>query len=169
MHNYMETLDNNFRTADQNKRLYGLFSKLNIKDKLEISEIVYKASSKRTIHTSELTFIECRDLITTLEDLFKRKRESQSAKVDTMRPEAPEKLSLDKKRKGLIKSIFRWFELQGKVVTMDYVKGVACRAAKVDNFNDIPSSQLTTLYAEFCRKQRAREVMKTEDWDLCQN
>lgn len=165
----MKTIDNNLRTADQNRALYGLFSKLNITNKLEISEMVYKASNKRTIHTSELTFIECRDLITTLEDLFKRKRESQSAKVDTMRPEAPEKLSLDKKRKGLLKAIFRWFELQGKVVTMDYVKGVACRAAKVDTFNDISSSQLSTLYAEFCRKQRVREVIRPEDYDLCQN
>lgn len=165
----MKTLDDNLRTVSQNRILYGLFSKLNITDKLEISDIVYKASNKRTIHTSELTFIECRDLITSLEDVFKRKRDSQSAKVDTMRPDAPEKLSLDKKRKGLIKAIFRWFELQGKVVTIDYVKGVACRAAKVENFNDITSSQLTTLYAEFCRKQRAREVMQSDDWDLCQN
>lgn len=165
----MKTLDNNLRTTDQNRTLYGLFSKLNIKDKLEIADIVYKASNKRTIHTSELTFIECRDLITSLEDVFKRKRDSQSAKVDTMRPDAPEKLSLDKKRKGLLKAIFRWFELQGKVVTIDYVKGVACRASKVDTFNDISSSQLSTLYAEFCRKQRAREVMQSDDWDLCQN
>jgi len=165
----MKTLDDNLRTLDQNRNLYGLFTKLNIHDKKEIAEIVYTASNKRTIHTSKLTFIECRDLITSLEDIFKRKRESQSAKVDTMRPDAPEKLSLDKKRKGLLKAIFRWFELQGKVVTIDYVKGVACRAAKVENFNDIPSSQLSTLYAEFCRKQRAREVMQSDDWDLCQN
>ena len=165
----MKTLDNNLRTTDQNRTLFGLFSKLNITDKLEIADIVYKASNKRTIHTSELTFIECRDLITSLEDIFKRKRDSQSAKIDTMRPEAPEKLSLDKKRKGLLKAIFRWFELQGKVVTIDYVKGVACRAAKVENFNDITSSQLSTLYAEFCRKQRVREVLIPEDYDVCQN
>lgn len=165
----MKTLDKNLRTVEQNRILYGLFSKLNITDKLEISEIVYKASNKRTIHSSQLTYIECRDLIKSLEDLFKKKRESQSAKVDTMRPDAPEKLTLDKKRKGLLKSIFRWFELQGKVVTIEYVKGVACKAAKVDTFNDISSSQLSTLYAEFCRKQRAREVMQSDDWDLCQN
>lgn len=165
----MKTVDNNLRTVDQNRILYGLFSKLNIKDKLEIADIVYKASNKRTTHTSELTFIECRDLINSLEDIFKKKRESQSAVIDTMRPEAPAKISLDKKRKGVLKAIFRWFELQGKVVTMDYVKGVACRAAKVENFNDISASQLTTLYAEFCRKQRAREVMRSDDWDLCQN
>lgn len=165
----MNTLENNLRTLSQNKRLHALFTKLNITDKLQISEIVYGASNKRTIHSSELTFIECRDLITSLEEIFKRKRESQSAKIDTMRPEAPEKISLDKKRKGLLKSIFRWFELQGKVVTIDYVKGVACRAAKVDNFNDITSSQLTTLYAEFCRKQRAIEVMRPEDFDLSLN
>lgn len=165
----MNTLENNLRTLSQNKRLHALFTKLNITDKLQISEIVYDASNKRTIHSSELTFIECRDLITSLEEIFKRKRESQSAKIDNMRPEAPEKISLDKKRKGLLKSIFRWFELQGKVVTIDYVKGVACRAAKVENFNDITSSQLTTLYAEFCRKQRAREVMRPEDFDLSLN
>jgi hypothetical protein len=165
----MNTLENNLRTLGQNKRLHALFGKLNITDKLQISEIVYGASNKRTIHSSELTFIECRDLITSLEEIFKRKRESQSAKIDTMRPDAPEKISLEKKRKGLLKSIFRWFELQGKVVTIDYVKGVACRAAKVENFNDITSSQLTTLYAEFCRKQRAREVMRPEDFDLSLN
>ena len=65
----MKTLDDNLRTVSQNRILYGLFSKLNITDKLEISDIVYKASNKRTIHTSELTFIECRDLITSLEDI----------------------------------------------------------------------------------------------------
>jgi hypothetical protein len=165
----MNTLENNLRTLGQNKRLHALFTKLKITDKLQISELVYDASNKRTIHTSELTFIECRDLINSLEDLFKKKRESQSAKIDTMRPEAPEKLSLDQKRKGLIKAIFRWFDLQGKIVTMNYVKAVACRAAMVANFNDISSAQLSTLYAEFCRKQRAREVMRPEDYDLSLN
>lgn len=165
----MNTLDNNLRTAAQNRILYSLFAKINITEKLQISEIVYAASNKRTFHTSELTFIECRDLINSLEELYKKRRESQSEVIDNMRPEAPEKLSLDKKRKGLIKSIFRWFELQGKVVTMDYVKGVACRAAGVSNFNSITAKQLTTLYAEFCRKQRVREAIQSDDWDLCQN
>ena len=165
----MKTPSENLRTLDQNRALYGLFARLNIRDRAEIARLVYEATNKRTTHTSELTFIECRDLITSLENLFKWKRESQSAKIDKMGPHAPEKLSLDKKRKGLLKAIFRWFDLQGKVVTMEYVKAVACRAAKVSHFNDISSSQLTTLYAEFYNKQRVKKTMKKDDWDICLN
>jgi hypothetical protein len=37
---------------------------------------------------------------------------------------------------------------------INYIKGVACQAAKVDNFNKIPLERLTTIYNMFLRKQK---------------
>ena len=159
----------NQRTKAQNAKIYAMFGALMIQQH-ERDEIVYDITSKRTIHTSDLTYTEAQSLIKFLQDLGANKvaRLTVSEKVDTSNDPVVKK-RLDSKRKGLIASIFAWFKLQGKVPTMDYVKGVACRAAGVDDFNKISEASLTRLYAEFCRKQRAREVMKNDDWDICQN
>ena len=65
----------------------------------------------------------------------------------------PDRVELDRKRKGVIRAIFRWLELRGVNASMEYVKAIACRAAKRDRFNDISLGELTRVYAEFCRKQ----------------
>ena len=37
---------------------------------------------------------------------------------------------------------------------MEYVKAIACRAAKEDNFNKIPAERLTSLYNAFLNAQK---------------
>ena len=165
----MSTTTPNPRTAQQNRHLHWLFGQLGVTNQDAIAEIVYEHTNHRTHHTSELQFIEAMELIKGLNSLLKKPRESASAKTDRMPEDAPERAELDKKRKGLIKSIFRWYELQGKVVTMQYVKATACRAAGVDNFNDISVSALARLYAEFCRKQKTIASMQEDYFEVCMN
>lgn len=62
--------------------------------------------------------------------------------------------ALDKKRKRLIASIFGVHELANKEVTLPYVKGIACIAAKVNDFNKIPPSRLDSLYNAFLNAQK---------------
>ena len=62
--------------------------------------------------------------------------------------------SLDKWRKRVIASVFGWFKLVGKPVEMDYVKGVACRAAGYKSFNAIPADKLRSLYHTFTHKSK---------------
>lgn len=57
---------------------------------------------------------------------------------------------LSKARKRLIAALFSF--LKDKEPTMDYVKIVACRAAKVDHFNAIPLNKLKSLYRIFGTK-----------------
>ncbi len=61
---------------------------------------------------------------------------------------------LDKKRKRLIAAIFGLFKLMNKTTHIDYVKGIACRAAKANRFNDIPSVRLDSLYNAFVNAQK---------------
>ena len=67
----------------------------------------------------------------------------------------PEDARRDKMRKRVIAAIGGWLRLIGKGnECMEYIKSVACRAAKIDNFNQISLERLTTIYNMFLRKQR---------------
>lgn len=61
---------------------------------------------------------------------------------------------LNKKRKRVIAAIFGMFKKMNKTVTMDYVKAIACRAARYERFNDIPSTRLDSLYNAFLNAQK---------------
>lgn len=63
-------------------------------------------------------------------------------------------IALDKKRKRLIAAIFGMFEKMNKQVSMDYVKAIACQAAKVKTFNSIPSTRLDSIYNAFLKAQK---------------
>jgi hypothetical protein len=75
------------RTNDQNKRLYDLLNKLGIVEMKAILALQY--SSNRTKKTSELTFLECRELIQHLEknlnQIEKEKKDEELAKVKRKR------------------------------------------------------------------------------------
>lgn len=60
----------------------------------------------------------------------------------------------DKWRKRVIASVFNWFAMIGKPVTMDYVKGVSCRASGCKGFNEIPVDKLRSLYHTFTHKSK---------------
>lgn len=67
----------------------------------------------------------------------------------------PEDAKLDKTRKRVLAAIGGWLRMIGKGDEgMSYIKGVACQAAKVDNFNKISLERLTTIYNMFLKKQR---------------
>ena len=156
----MKAVTANPRTADQNRKLWWLAGQLGI-DKEAMADVVWDFTEGRTHHTSELSFLEARDLIDYLNRTLSpvNHRDSTSAKTDMLMPRHPERVQLDRKRKGVIKAIFRWFELLGQHPTMEYVKAVACRAAGKDRFNDISLGELTRVYAEFCRKQKTVGAM----------
>jgi hypothetical protein len=144
----------NPRTTQQNSTLYWLFGQLGVKDKDAIAEIVWNHTGHRTQHTGELEFMEAQELINYLRIINTSKRQTASERIDTMVEDTPERKALDRKRKGVLKAIFRWGELQGYKYTMDYVKGIACRAAGVNHFNQISPEALTRIYNEFCKKQK---------------
>lgn len=73
---------------------------------------------------------------------------------------------LDKARKKLIAAIFSNLEERGYKPTMDYVKAVACKGAKVTRFNDIALPTLKDLYNRFRNKDlqaSVNELLKTID------
>lgn len=61
---------------------------------------------------------------------------------------------LDKKRKRVIAAIFSIHEKMNKKVSMEYVKGIACKAAKVKDFNKIPSTRLDSIYNAFVNRSK---------------
>jgi hypothetical protein len=167
----MKTTPRNPRTNEQNRKLYWLFSQLDIRDKDVIADIVGNFTNGRTVRTSRLDFLECADLIKWLDNTLKNKgkRETTSGRIENTSPESGEYKKLDRLRKGVIKAIFRWYELRGQEVTMDYVKATACRAAGSDGFNGISPARLTDIYHEFCRKQRTVETANGDDVNICMN
>ena len=83
------------RTINQNRRLYWLLNELGLKD--SVADLVSDETNGRTTHTSELTFIECMNLIRRLEQYTRKAQEKPASRSTTER--------LDKKRKGVIKAI----------------------------------------------------------------
>ena len=160
----------NPRTAEQNRRLWWLAGQLGI-DREAMGEVVLSLTEGRTKHTSELSYMEARELIVFLQQTLTPKGLGTytSERTDKMPDGYPDRKQLDRKRKGVIKAIFRWFELRGKQPTMEYVKGVACRAAGKDRFNDISIGELTRIYAEFCKKQKTVTAMMPEDFTISMN
>ena len=100
-------------------------------------EIIYDFTSGRTCSAKELTAVEIDELYYEL-----NKRASVTSQ------------ELDKKRKRLIAAIFGVFEKMNKKPSVEYVKGIACRAAKEDDFNKIPAERLTSLYNAFLNAQK---------------
>lgn len=60
---------------------------------------------------------------------------------------------LDNARKRLIAVLFSYLKFHAYKPTIDYVKRIACNAAKVDKFNDIPLKKLQYLYRVFGDKE----------------
>ena len=149
----MRAVAANPRTADQNRKLWWLAGQLGI-DKEAMGDIVLEFTGGRTCHTSELSFLECREITEFMQSTLVPGGKRRNTERETERD------ILDRKRKGVIRAIFRWLELRGVNASMEYVKAIACRAAKRDRFNDISLGELTRVYAEFCRKQESLSAMR---------
>lgn len=82
----------------------------------------------------------------------------------------PEDAKRDRMRKRVIAAIGGWLRLIGKGEEgIDYIKGVACRAAKVNNFNHISLDRLTTIYSMFLKRQKdARAVNEVAGAIACE-
>ena len=76
----------------------------------------------------------------------------------------PELAKMDKLRKNVLGSIKGWLELTGrKGMSLDYIKSIACRSAKVENFNRIKEKGLRKIIGEFNRDQEFEKgISKTK-------
>jgi hypothetical protein len=61
---------------------------------------------------------------------------------------------LDKARKQLIKSIFKYMGAMGKQTDMAQVKRIACRASGCGQFNNIGADRLKSLYNAFNKRTK---------------
>jgi hypothetical protein len=138
-------------TNEQRKHIYFLLNRLNL-TKDVADEMCPQWTNGRASRISELQFIDAKGIIKFLNGLRQKPRELKNRDTDKM----------DKKRKGLIKAVFRWYDLQGKVVKMNYAIGTICKADGVSYINDLTETDLHRLYAEFCRKQKAMQELNGE-------
>ena len=118
-------------------------------------EIIYNFTKGRTCSARELKPKEINDLCRALN------RQNPQGYTE-----------LDKKKKRLLAVVFGMFEKMGKEVSMDYVKGIACRAARVKDFNQIPSERLVSLYNAFLNAQKdlsfAQRLMANLELEISQ-
>lgn len=146
--------NNDLRTPAQNRKLHYLCKTLGInKDMLEGMVLDY--TNGRTMHSRQMYKEECAEMLNFLDRTLnpKSERRTGAGKADFV--------TLDRKRKGVIKAIFAYLEQQGMQPTMEYVKAIACRAAGKDDFNKLSPAELSRIYAEFCKKQRVACVKKS--------
>lgn len=115
------------------KKLQSLFSEKGMTTE-ERHEVIYNFTSGRTQSSRELSPEEIEKLCNALQGKY-------SAEMDA-------------KRKRLLAAIFGMFKKMKKEASMSYVKAIACRAAGVKNFNDIPSTRLDSLYNAFINAQK---------------
>ena len=143
--------NNDLRTPAQNRKLHYMCKIMRI-DKELLATMVWNYTNGRTEHSSEMYYSECQELINFLDSTFKPKTERKTAagRADVM--------TIDRKRKGVIKAIYAYLEQQGMQPTMDYVKAIACRAAGKDDFNKLSPAELSRIYAEFCKKEKVAQV-----------
>jgi hypothetical protein len=66
----------------------------------------------------------------------------------------------DKWRKRLIASIGGWLKAMNRESNIDQIKGIACRAAGITNFNRISEERLRSLYYAFRKKQKDLDMVE---------
>lgn len=67
----------------------------------------------------------------------------------------------DKLRKRLIAAIFSYRQAMGSQASLEEVKGIACRAAKAENFNRISDDRLRSLYNAFSKMKKDLNSVRT--------
>lgn len=139
-------------TQGQFKRINWLFLNAGIRNPEAIQTVLREYTNRNIQRVEQLQILEAQNLIKSFESIMGSGRKSESEHIQETGTES-QKLSLDKMRKGVLKAIFKYFELKGEPVTTAYVKAVACRAAGADDFNRISRAGLRRVYNEFCAKQ----------------
>ncbi|MDH8700848.1 hypothetical protein M2138_000182 [Dysgonomonadaceae bacterium PH5-43] len=72
----------------------------------------------------------------------------------------PKLAELDQHRKRLIASIGAWLRAMNVQENIGKIKSIACRAAKRDEFNEIPLEQLRSLYSAFNKKKKDLDMVE---------
>ena len=73
----------------------------------------------------------------------------------------PELAEADKLRKRLIAAISSYRQAMGGAAPgIDEIKGIACRAARIEHFNRIPVERLRSLYSAFTKMNRDLQNVK---------
>ncbi|MGL5682662.1 MAG: hypothetical protein ACRDDZ_06330 [Marinifilaceae bacterium] len=127
------------------KRFYSLLGKMpGVRDRESAKvELVNTFTGGRTESLTEMTHEEYARMCHVMNDSIRRDKG---------------KGVMDVWRKRTIASIFGYFKLIEKEVTLDYVKAVATRAgSKANDFNELNLTELRTIYNEFLRQQ---EIIK---------
>lgn len=60
-------------------------------------------------------------------------------------------------RKRAIAAVFGFYEKIKEPKTMNYVKGIICRAGGVNDINQIPPAKMRAIYNEWVRKARVKQ------------
>lgn len=66
----------------------------------------------------------------------------------------PRQVRLDQARKRVIAAIGAWLRSRNRKENIVIIKAIACRAARVDDFNEIPANKLRALYEEWRNKSK---------------
>lgn len=122
------------------KKFHTLCSRLNLDADMKLALISgYGVESSKDLSNAELT-----ELCDRLNNILN-----------------PEDAKRDKQRKRVIAAIGGWLRLIGKDNKgVDYIKNVACRAAKTENFNHISTERLTTIYNMFLKRQKDAKAVE---------
>ncbi len=124
------------------KQLLTILSKIGVTND-ERHQLIFEWTDGRTSSSKELTNGELDTLCKALNERIKQAEKE-----------------LDQCRKRLIAVLFslqkKYNRLSGKTKEqqMLYIKGIACKAAGVDNFNKIPKQSLISLYNAFNRENK---------------
>lgn len=112
-------------------------------DRETVALNVQEWTDGRTGSTKGLTYIEAQGLIRNLEATLRVPHaEKEGEKLNRM-------------RKGVLKAICAYIDMTRGKCTVEYAKGIACRAGGKDDFNRLSEAELSRIYYEFCAKQRA--------------
>ncbi|HAT3998576.1 TPA: hypothetical protein I9Y90_000058 [Elizabethkingia anophelis] len=123
------------------KKLMTLFSQKGMLD--QRSDIIHSFTNGRTTSAKALTASEIDALCRAIE-------QRNTSSMDMM----------DKKRKRLMAAIFGMLKKMNKKASRQDVIKIACRAAKVYDFNKIPPARLDSLYNAFINAQKDLDFSK---------
>lgn len=95
-----------------------------------------------------------------LSELYEKYPRAYARMRSELSPQSKQQINIeyDQARKKLIAAIFANLEGRGYKPNMEYVKAVACKAAKIDRFNDIPLPTLKAIYRRFVEKNLQADV-----------
>lgn len=115
------------------KQLMTILSMQKVSDE-DRAQLVCSWTKGRTTSARELRPAELQEIVNQLQNI--------------------EKTSPDIWRKRVMAAIYGFLGKMNKEANPELVKGIACRAAKINDFNKIPVQRLISLYTAFTNMQK---------------